>query len=169
MSAEHEDLLFLSNQAVMQESDNLDVKAKIDTASVELESAIEPFKPRMVAQVRISEDEIEDLNSGTTEGFGDVIRGICARFDNPYNSSAEENPRCSSYSPVFAEVEQMYRDLVEEAVNLFVTSEWTDSETKRLVKKLLALKEPKYPAAKRIVLIGDSGAGNFSYLSSLED
>ena len=164
MSAERKDLL-LRTEAAPQEPIILDVKttlARLDRASIKLESADHPdAKRKNSTQSSDGEYQVEDIE--------DRIKDICAGFDTSYDSAAKENPRCSAYAPAFAKVEQTYRDLIGEAVNLFETSEWKDSETKRLVNKLLTLKEPKYAPAKRIVLVGDSGTGRFSLFSSVHD
>ncbi|MCJ1237257.1 hypothetical protein MMC14_005242 [Varicellaria rhodocarpa] len=164
MSAERKDLL-LRTEAAPQEPIILDVKttlARLDRASIKLESADHPdAKRKNSTQSSDGEYQVEDIE--------DRIKDICAGFDTSYDSAAKENPRCSAYAPAFAKVEQTYRDLIGEAVNLFETSEWKDSETKRLVNKLLTLKEPKYAPAKRIVLVGDSGTGKSSFINSLLD
>ena len=111
--------------------------------------------------------ELENTDTSQTddcEEFRDRMQTIIDGLGKRYSAFQEDLPRLPVYHPSFKKVETLCISLVKEAQTLLTISSYQDEETARLIKLVSESQTVQYPPARRIGLIGDSGAGGSSIL-----
>lgn len=105
-------------------------------------------------------DDSADDNNEVEAEFGERIKAMLA-FDRPYDSSTEPLPNMAAYHASFPIIEEACTKIADRAVQLLKSSDYRDSETVRLIDQISARRDIKYSPAKKIGMVGNSGAGMF--------
>ena len=107
----------------------------------------------------LNDSRIAQEKADACEEFSDRTAAIIEGSDTSYNPLNEELPLLPAYHPSFKYVETMCIELMQDAENLFRSSAYEDAETARLLQLAVEGQTIKYPSARRIGLMGDSGVG----------
>lgn len=157
----------LSREKIIKD-DTMDDKLFVDRNSSQESLSVGLVNDEDSSNADTSSDEVSD-DQGIESEFKSPVAAILKAFDKPYDPLLEPSPKFPVYHPSFAKAEILCEELMAKGVKLLEASSYQDSSVKELQQAFERCRKVKYPEAKRVGIVGDSGVGKSSLINALLD